>query len=60
MADMSDLSLLVGIGETELSKALIRRLPLKVRLYVVSFNPTTLNETIQRLLLWGSGIIIRA
>ena len=35
ISDMSDLALLVGIGEE----------------YVVSFNPTTLSETIQRILL---------
>ena len=48
---MSDLSHLVGIGDTELSKALIRGLPPKLIWYVVSFNPTTLTETIQRILL---------
>ena len=48
---MSDLALLVGIGEEELSKALIRGLPAKLRWHVVSFNPTTLSETIQRILL---------
>ena len=41
---MSDLAFLVGIGEEELSKA-------KLRWHVVSFNPTTLSETIQRILL---------
>ena len=48
---MSDLALLVGIGQEELSKALIRGLPAKLRWHVVSFNPTTLSETIQRILL---------
>ena len=48
---MSDLALLVGIGEEELSKALIRGLPAKLRWHVVSFNPSTLSETIQRILL---------
>ena len=48
---MSDLALLVGIGEEELSKALIRGVPAKLRWHVVSFNPTTLSETIQRILL---------
>ena len=57
---MSDLSLLVGIGDTELSKALIGRLPPKFRWHVVSFNQTTLSETIQHIVLGGSGIIIRA
>ena len=51
ISDMSDLALLVGIGEEELSKALIRGLPAKLRWHVVSFNPTTLSETIQRILL---------
>ena len=32
-------------------KALIRGLPSKLRWHVISFNPTTLNETIQRILL---------
>ena len=48
---MSDLALLVGIGEEELLKALIRGLPAKPRCHVVSFNPTTLSETIQCILL---------
>ena len=39
------------IGEEELSNALIRGLPAKLRWHVVSFNPTTLSETIQRILL---------
>ena len=47
---MSDFALLVGIGE-ELSKALIRGLPAKLRWHAGSFNPTTLSETIQRILL---------
>ena len=51
ISDMSDLALLVGIGEEELSKALIRGLPAKLRWHVVNFNPTTLSETIQRILL---------
>ena len=48
---MSDLALLVGIGEEELSKALIRGRPAKLRWHVVSFNHTTLSEAIQRILL---------
>ena len=48
---MSELALLVGIKEEELSKALIRGLPPKLRWHVVSFNPTSLGETIQRILL---------
>ena len=51
ISDMSDLALLVGIGEEELSKGLIRRLPAKLRWHVVSFNPTMLSETTQRILL---------
>ena len=51
ISDMSDLALLVGIGEEELLKALIRGLPAKLRWHVVSFNPNTLSETIQRILL---------
>ena len=48
IADMSELALLVGIKEEELSKALIRGLPPKLRWYVVCFNPTSLSETIQK------------
>ena len=48
---MSDLTLLVDIEDTELSKALIRGLPTRLKWNVVSFNPTTLSETIQRILL---------
>ena len=51
IADMSDLALFVGIEDTELSKALIRGLPTRLKWHVVSFNPTTLSETIQRILL---------
>ena len=51
IADMSDLALLVGIGDKELSKALIRGLPTRLKWHVVSFNLTTLSETIQRILL---------
>ena len=51
ISDMSNLALLVGIEDEELMKALIRGLPSKLRWHVISFNPTTLNETIQRILL---------
>ena len=51
IADMCDLALLVGIEDTELSKTLIRGLPTRLKWHVVSFNPTTLSETIQRILL---------
>ena len=37
--------------QQELLNALIRSLPEKLRWDVVSFNPTTLSETIQRILL---------
>ena len=48
---MCDLALLVGIEDTELSKALIRGFLTRLKWHVVSFNPTTLSETIQRILL---------
>ena len=48
---MCDLALLVGIEDTELSKTLIIGLPTRLKWHVVSFNPTTLSETIQRILL---------
>ena len=51
---MCDLALLVGIEDTELSKALIRGFPTILKWHVVSFNPTTLSETIQRILLGES------
>ena len=51
IADISELSLLVGIKEEQLLKALIRGLPPKLRWHVVSFNPTSLSDTIQRILL---------
>ena len=47
----ADSVLLAGMGVEELSKALIRGLPAKLRWHVVSFNPITLSETIQRILL---------
>ena len=40
-----------GIEDTELSKTLIRGLPTRLKWHVVSFNPTTLSETIHRILL---------
>ena len=48
---MCDLTLLVGIEDTEPSKTLIRGFLTRVKWHVVSFNPTTLSETIQRILL---------
>ena len=51
IVDMCDLALLVGIEDTELSKTLIRGHPTRLKWHVVIFNPTTLSETIQRILL---------
>ena len=48
---MSDLALLVGIEDTALSKALIKGPPTRLKWHVVSFNPTTLSDTIQRIFL---------
>ena len=39
ISDMSDLALLVGIGEEELSKSLKRGLPAKLRWHVDEFQP---------------------
>ena len=50
IADMCDLALRVGIEDTELSKTLIRGLLTRLKWHVVSFNPTTLSKTIQRIL----------
>ena len=47
IADMSELALLVGIKEEELSKAFMRGLSLKLRWHVVSFNPSSLRDRIQ-------------
>ena len=47
---MCDLTLLVGIEDTEPFKTLIRGHPTRLKWHVVSFNPTTLSETIQRIL----------
>ena len=54
IADMCDLPLLVGIEDTDLSKTLIRGHPTRLKWHVVIFNPTTLSETIQRILLGES------
>ena len=51
ITDMSNLALLTGIKDEELGKALIRGLPDQLRWHVISFNPTTLSDTIQRILL---------
>ena len=50
IVDMCDLALLVGIEDTELSKTLIRGHPTRLKWHVVIFNPTTLSETIQRII----------
>ena len=42
---------LVGVTDSELSKALIRGLPNRLKWHVVSFNPASLSDTIQRILL---------
>ena len=44
----------MGIENTDLSKTRIRGLPTRLKWHVVSFNPTTLSETIQRILLGES------
>ena len=51
IADMSDLARVVGIENTDLSKTLIRGLPTRLKWHVVIFNPTTLSESIHRILL---------
>ena len=51
ITDMYNLALLTGIKDEELGKALIRGLPAQLRWHVISFNPTTLSDTIQRILL---------
>ena len=49
--DMSRLALFVGIKEEDLTKDMIRGLPPNLRWHVVSFNPTTLSETIEIIML---------
>ena len=49
--NMTDMAQLAGMGEDELSKALIRGLPEEMKWMVVSFNPKTIGETIARILL---------
>ena len=51
IADMSELAQLVGITDSELSKALIRGLPTNLKWNVISYHPVGLSETIQRILL---------
>ena len=48
---MCNSALLVGIEDTEPSKTLIRGFLTRLKWHVVSFNPTTLSETIHRILL---------
>ena len=51
IADMSELGQIVGVTDSELSKALIRGLPRRHKWNVISHNPSSLSETIQRILL---------
>lgn len=51
ITDVTDLALLVGMSDNELQKTLIRGLPHKLKWHVVSFNPMTIEETVQRILL---------
>ena len=48
---MFELSQLTGLSDVELCKAILRGLPDKLRFQVISHNPQTLEETIQRILL---------
>ena len=51
ITEVSELAQLVGVTDSELSKALIRGLPHRLKWHVVSFNPGSLSDTIQRILL---------
>ena len=48
---MTNLSLLAGMSSDELSKSLIRGLPDDLKWQVVSFNPKTIEDTVERILL---------
>ena len=48
---MTELSLLVGMEDNEFQKCLIRGLPEQLKWHVVGFNPKTVEETVQRILL---------
>ena len=43
---MSELGQIVDVTDSELSKALIRGLPRKLKWNVISYNPSSLSETI--------------
>ena len=49
--DMTNLSLLAGMSSDELSKSLIRGLPDDLKWQVVAFNPKTIEDTVERILL---------
>ncbi len=49
--DMTNLSLLAGMKQDELSKCLIRGLPEDLKWNVIAFNPKTIEDTIERILL---------
>ena len=49
--DMTNLSMLAGISSDELSKSLIRGLPDDLKWQVVAFNPKTMEDTVERILL---------
>ena len=57
IAELSDMAQLVGITDSELSQALIRGLPRQRKWNVISHNPTTLSETIQRILLGEATLV---
>ena len=48
---MSELALLLDIKEEKLSKSLVRGVYPSLRMHIQSFNPLTLRNTIQRLLI---------
>ena len=48
---MTNLSLLAGMSSDELSKSLIRGLPDDLKWQVVAFNPKTMEDTVERILL---------
>ena len=52
--NLLELAQLTNLSETELCKSILRGLPEKLRWQVVSFNPKTMDETIQRVLLTES------
>ena len=48
---MTNLSLLAGMSSDELSKSLIRGLPADLKWQVEAFNPKTIEDTVERILL---------